>query len=174
MNMMLAKETDYPSFYKTYVDLAPGENIPEMLEQSLSSLRDFLQAIPQSNGDHSYAEGKWTVKQVVQHCIDTERVFAYRALCHARGEKQSLPGFSQNEYAEKADTTHRSLAELVEEMILVRQTSVILFNSLTPADLERTSSVGGNPIKTCRWAQIIAGHFIHHKQILISKYGIEN
>ncbi|MCH5597716.1 DinB family protein [Niabella ginsengisoli] len=169
---MQPQPTDYPSFYQPYVEQVKEANTKTMLSKSLIELTTFLQSIPESKADFAYDEGKWTVKEVLQHCIDTERIFAYRALCHARGEQQHLPGFEQNAYADLAKVANRSLASLIEETILVRRTTVMLFQSFTEEDLLRIGFVGENLIKTFCWAYIVAGHFMHHQNILINKYNI--
>ena len=167
---MRPQETDYPAFFQKYVALANGEDIKEILSRSQNDLEDFLNNIPQSKADYAYGNGKWTVKEVLQHCIDSERIFAYRALCHARGEQQPLPGFDQEEYATYIDVQNRSLNDLKTELLLIRQTTTLLFNSFSAADMERTGFIGENPIKAFCWGFIITGHFIHHQNILQSKY----
>ncbi|MGE9310195.1 DinB family protein [Niabella sp. CJ426] len=161
---------DYPVFYDTYISLTTGADVQYLLSQSLKNLDDFLHSIPENLSDFAYAEGKWTVKEVVQHCIDTERIFAYRALSHARGERQSLPGFEQNDYAATVVVTQRSLTRLIEEFILVRRTTQLLFEGFLQADLERVGIINGQPIKTFCWGFIIEGHWLHHQRILKEKY----
>lgn len=163
---------DYPVFYNTYISLTTGTDVQTVLSESLKNLDGFLRAIPENQSDFAYAEGKWTVKEVLQHCIDTERIFAYRALSHARGEQQSLPGFEQNDYAAIADVTHRTLSGLIEEFILVRRTTQILFEGLLQADLERIGIVNNQPVKTFCWGFIIVGHWLHHQRILKEKYSL--
>lgn len=161
---------DYPVFYDTYISLTTGADVQSLLSESLAGLEAFLYSIADNQSDFAYAEGKWTVKEVLQHCIDTERIFAYRALSHARGEQQSLPGFEQNDYAGIATVNHRTLSGLVEEFILVRRTTLLLFESFTREDLARTGTVNGNSIKTFCWGFIIEGHWLHHQRILKEKY----
>lgn len=164
--------SDYPFFYKNYVLLAAGDDATTVLAGSLEPLERFLRSIPEEKADHAYAPDKWTIKQVLQHCIDTERIFAYRALCHARGEEQSLPGFEQTGYAANANVDERPLQSLCKEMLLVRKTTTLLFQFLRAEDLNRVGTVGGNPIKTLSWAFIISGHWQHHQNILREKYGV--
>ncbi|MGN7786989.1 DinB family protein [Niabella sp. 22666] len=161
---------DYPVFYDTYISLTTGTDAQTILSESLKNLDSFLHSIPENQADFAYAEGKWTVKEVVQHCIDTERIFAYRALSHARGERQSLPGFEQNDYAATVVLTQRSLPRLIEEFILVRRTTQLLFEGFLQADLERVGIINGQPIKTFCWGFIIEGHWLHHQRILKEKY----
>jgi hypothetical protein len=161
---------DYPVFYDTYISLTTGTDVQNLLSGSLAGLEDFLYSIADNQSDFAYAAGKWTVKEVLQHCIDTERIFAYRALSHARGEQQSLPGFEQNHYAAMATVNHRTLSSLVEEFILVRRTTLLLFESFTQEDLARIGTVNGNAIKTLCWGFIIEGHWLHHQRILKEKY----
>lgn len=163
---------DYPVFYDTYISLTVGTDVQQVLSDSLKNLDNFLHSIPENKSDFAYAEGKWTVKEVLQHCIDTERIFAYRALSHARGEQQSLPGFEQNDYAATAAVTQKTLLSLIEEFILVRRTTLLLFEGLLQADLERVGIVNNQPVKTFCWGFIIEGHWLHHQRILKEKYDL--
>lgn len=139
---------DYPVFFEKYINQAVGDDVKTTVSNSLLQLEQFLYSIPEDKADYAYAPGKWTVKELLQHCIDTERIFAYRALCHARGEQQSLPGFEQNDYAALADVSVRTLTGLTEEMLLVRKTTHILFQSFNDDSLNRTGITNGNSIKT--------------------------
>ncbi|WP_346237335.1 DinB family protein [Niabella insulamsoli] len=170
---MLPHSTDYPTFYQPYVKRVMEPDVKKMLSASLVDLQQFVKSICESAADQRYEPGKWSVKEVLQHCIDSERIFAYRALCHARGEQLRLPGFDQNAYASVMETGLRSLESLVNESVLVRQSTVTLFENFTEKDLLRTGFVGETSIKTFCWAYIIAGHFIHHQEILINRYHLK-
>jgi DinB superfamily len=161
---------DYPSFYHTYVSKVEGEQIKEILKQSLNELQKALSSIPADKEEYSYAEAKWSVKELLQHCVDTERIFAYRALCFARGEKQSLPGFDENDYSRMASVVHRKLSDLIEEWLLIRKSSIALFESFTPEMLSSSGVANGNSITVNSIGFIIAGHGLHHIKILAERY----
>ena len=105
---------DYSPFSETYVSLVTSDDIQATLPESYANLKNFLDSIPESKAEFAYAEGKWTVKEMLQHAIDTEKVFAYRAMCFARGEQQPLPGFDQDVYAANVDVSNRTLEDLKE------------------------------------------------------------
>lgn len=169
---MRPSSSDYPSYFETYVSLVETGDVKAMLKDSLSIMEFFLQSIPFDKADHAYADGKWTVKEVLQHCIDTEKVFAYRAMCIARGEQQPLPGFDQNEYAGNADVSKRSLESLKEEMLLARKSTVMLFEYLRDEDLNRKGTASNNPVTVLALGYIIIGHWRHHEKLFKEKYGI--
>lgn len=161
---------EYSPFHDGYISLALGTNAHEVLQDAYGPLQEFYQSIPEEKAGHSYGPGKWTVRQVLQHIIDTERILGYRALCIARGEQQSLPFFEENDYAANAPATNRSLASLVEEMLLVRKTIMLLFKSLTEEDLARIGNTNGQPLSANALAFITVGHAVHHQRILIERY----
>jgi len=161
---------DYQPFAKTYVDLALGDDIQTLLPASLPPVATFLKNIPEEKMDYAYAKGKWTIKQVLQHCIDTERIMTYRALCIARGEQQNLPGFDENSYAATATATDRLLADLTAEMLLVRQSTILLFQHFSPSQLASAGKSNNHPVTTNALGYIITGHFLHHVKVLRERY----
>ncbi|MGC4235518.1 MAG: DinB family protein [Niabella sp.] len=169
---MRPDSTQYPPYFEPYISKVEGDDIHSILSLSVESLKNFLSHIPEAKADFAYAPGKWTVKQVLQHCIDAERIFAYRALCIARGEIQPLPGFDEKLYAANAKVENRSLQSQKDEILLARQSSVVLFTHFTNAELDRTGTVGGNTINVSALGFLIAGHWLHHQGILINKYDL--
>lgn len=163
-------ENEYGSYFKRYIEYTAGDDARIILEDSVTSLEHFLSAIPQEKASFAYAEGKWTVKQLLQHMIDTERVFAYRALCISRGETQSLPGFDENIFAAHATADNRTLDDLAAEMLQVRQTTILLYRYMTDEGLMRMGTASNHPINPNAIAFIIAGHVLHHKKILTERY----
>ena len=163
---------DYAPFYNGYVmhSAADENDAVKLLEASVPALEAWLQSIPAYKHEYAYAEGKWTVKQMLQHMIDTERVFSYRAMCIARGEQQPLPGFDENAFATAATASHRSWAQLVQEMMTLRQASVLLYQSLMPADLERAGTASGSRITCNALAYLLVGHVRHHMQVYAQRY----
>lgn len=169
---MRPQPQDYPHAYEPYISLTDGDDIKSILSASLNPMESFLKAIPIEKGDCTYEEGKWTVKEVLQHAIDSERVFAYRALCHARGEKKSLPGFDQNEYATLMDVSNSNLTDLADELILIRKSTIALFSNLDKKNLEQIGKIGNYSIKALSWGYILVGHWLHHQNILQDRYGL--
>lgn len=169
---MRPSPSDYSPFSETYVSLVETGEVRTMLKASLKTMEFFLQTIPFEKADYAYADGKWTVKEVLQHCIDTEKVFAFRAMCFARGEKQPLPGFDQNEYSANVDVTKRSLESLQIEMLLARQASVILFEHLRDEDLHKKGIASDHSVSVLSLGYILIGHWRHHEILFKEKYGI--
>lgn len=169
---MRPQQGEYGSFYETYVTLVPEAELMDALQHSLEEIRNVLDMIHTDKADFAYAEGKWTVKQLLQHIIDTERVFSYRSVCIARGEQQSLPGFDENNYAEMADVGHRSLKDLKEELLTLRNSVIMMYKGFTPDMLARKGTASKHPITTLALGYIIVGHIRHHFSILKERYGI--
>lgn len=164
--------TSHPLFAGTYIALVPEDDIKFVLQDSITSVEQFLDLIPEEKADYAYAEGKWTVKEVLQHTIDTERVFAYRAMCIARGETQALPGFDQDSYAAQADVTNRSLESLKEEMSLIRVSTALLFEYMGEKELLQQGTASNHIITPLSLGYMIVGHWRHHEFLFRERYGI--
>ena len=160
----------YPDYYQNYVELVPAEHPTEALAWQADSIENFFKNIPESKSDYAYQPGKWTLKELLQHVIDTERIFAYRALCIARKEKQTLPGFSETEYATASNSTHRSWPQLVNEMIALRRSTQYLIESFTDEMLNQSGISNGKPITVNAICFIIIGHVAHHINIVKERY----
>jgi len=130
----------------------------------------MLAELPDARGDHRYAEGKWSVRQLVGHVSDAERIFTYRALRIARGDKTPLASFDENAYAETAGSDRRTLSALAEELRVVREASVALFNSLPDDAWTRTGTASEKTVSVRALAYIAAGHAQHHLKILKERY----
>ncbi len=162
---------DFAPFYQGYVDNVKGEDIVAVLESSFEPLQNFLLQLENKDLSHRYAPGKWTVAQLLQHVIDTERVFAYRAMCIGRGEKQELPGFDENEFAAAAPAANRKLKGLAEELLTLRKATIILFRSLEKENaLDKTGTASGKSISVNALGFILAGHVLHHISIISDRY----
>ena len=165
-------EKDYAPSYKVYIDNIKGDDINGILREQLNSISDFFKTVTEEKGNYSYAEGKWSVKEVLGHVIDTERVFAYRALCFARKEKQSLPGMEQDDYVKGGSFNKRELKDLVNEFTLVRKANLALFDSFSEDELNRRGVASDNEVTVRALIFIIAGHAMHHIAVLREKYGV--
>ncbi len=168
--MARPNESDYASFYHNYIQKAIGENPKELIERYSSSLNEFVNNLPESKADHAYAENKWTVKDVLQHMIDTERVFAYRALRFSRNDSTNLPGFDEKKFAVNANASSRTLKSLKEEFVAVRLSTDLLLLSFNEEQLSRKGMGNNNAVTVNAVVFIIFGHILHHKQILEERY----
>ncbi len=161
---------DYSGYYDSYVKLIEGDDIIKILYDQNKITQDILNSFSEHKGNYRYADGKWTVKEVVGHLMDTERVFAYRALCIARGEKKSLPGFEQNDYVKEGNFNRRELFDLNYEFRLLRESNLLLFKSFTPEMMQRKGFANESSITVLAILFIIAGHEKHHLNVLQERY----
>ena len=163
---------EYAPYYERYIRLvAPDDALEALIAQAEPTAR-CLGAVDEAGALRRYAPGKWTVKQVVGHVVDSERVFAYRALRIARGDATPLPGFDENRFAEHGDFDARPLADLVLEYRAVRAASIALFASLSEVTLGRRGVANDTPVSARAIAWMIAGHELHHRRVLIERYGL--
>jgi hypothetical protein len=162
---------EYAPFYQTYINHTQSFfSVTEALHASHNQLKEFLLDFPEKDSLYSYAPGKWTIKEVVQHLIDTERIMSYRALCIARGETTSLPGFDENLYAAESGANYRRWEHLVEEFLYLRQSTLHLFRSLNSTQLQREGTANQNKITPNALGFIIAGHALHHLSVIKERY----
>ena len=159
-----------PKYYDSYIDLVRDKDILFTLDEQMNFTYAFLLTISEKKGDYAYAEGKWSIKEVVGHLIDAERVFAYRALRFARKDKTDLPGFEENDYVKNSNYSDRSLAELAEELLMLRKSNMYLFNSFTDEMMEMTGTANGGEISVEALLYIIAGHQKHHLKVINDRY----
>jgi hypothetical protein len=167
---MRPTKNDYPDYAQKYLDLIEGDDIISILHQSSKELTDVINSFPESNGDYSYDKDKWTVKQVIGHLMDTDRIFAYRALSIARGEKQPLPSFDQNIYVLNGNFNKKSLAELSYEYRLLRESNLLLFRSFDSLIYQNRGIAAGSEVTVLGIMFMVAGHQKHHIKILKEKY----
>lgn len=161
---------EYAPFYENYIKLASGQPIMRKLKSQLNSIDDFLADIPPAKYDFAYAEGKWTVKQVISHLIDTERVMTYRLLRIARNDQTDLPGYDQDAIVANTDMDKYTYSDLVDELVMLRQANLFFFKSLTDEDLKKKGTANGNVISAGAILFIIYGHIEHHFNILKELY----
>lgn len=159
-----------PPFFHKYINLVQGDDLNALLTQNQNEIQIFLADIPEEKWMFRYAQGKWSIRELVQHLTDTERIFTYRALCFSRGETQPLPGFDENTYAAASRADSRTKQHLLDEWNAVRQATVLLFQGLDEPALEQTGTANNNPISVRAIGFIIAGHALHHKNVLQEKY----
>jgi len=161
---------EYAPYYGKYVSMVPAGDVIETLRKQVETTLGLLRGLPAAAADSRYAPDKWSLKEVVGHVTDAERIFAYRALCFARSEKAALPGMEPDDYVRAASFDARSLADLADELEQVRRATVCLFRGLDAGAWARRGTASGNPVSVRALAYIIAGHEQHHRQILESRY----
>jgi uncharacterized damage-inducible protein DinB len=160
---------EYIPYQATYINMVGNEPILDVLENLQESTYSFFTAIDAEKDDYAYAEGKWTIKEVLGHMIDAERTFAYRVLAFSRGQKE-LPGFDQDEYVATSTFSSQLFKDLVDEFRLLREANMYLFRSLTSDQLLIKATASGNAISIRALLYIAAGHELHHLRILKEKY----
>jgi hypothetical protein len=160
---------EYNVFYQRYIDTVSIDVLTELRNQG-SLFADFVLNIPKEKGDFAYVAGKWTVKELIGHVIDTERIMACRALRIGRNDPAPMPGFDENEYTRAAHYGNRSLESLGEEFKALRTANMFLFQSFTEEELCRTGTASGHRISCRALLFIIAGHLNHHWNILRERY----
>jgi hypothetical protein len=159
-----------PPFYKGYVENVKDLDVMDALNQSLDTTLKFIRAIPEEKGEYRYAEGKWSIKEMLAHLGDAERIMAYRALRFARNDKTDLPGFEENDYAPEANAHARTIAQLADELQRLRATNIDLFKSFTEEMLKREGTANKNKLSVLNLGYIISGHQLHHLRILKERY----
>ena len=161
---------EYPNFYHTYVSCVPAElTLDDALTNSYRRLTDYFADLPPTKHDYAYALGKWTVAQALQHIVDTERVFAYRALRIGRGDTTPLPGFDQELFASSAPQCP-AVGDLLTEFEWLRQSTRALFASFDAEALGRTGTASGGSVSTRALGFILSGHIYHHVRIYRGLY----
>jgi len=157
-------------YYHKYINLAINDDLKTALEKHQTELSSFLKDIPKKKWNYRYAEGKWSIKEVVQHIIDAERVFTYRALCFARKDQTPLPSFDENIFAANSKAEDRSKKELLKELRTVQDSSAQLFGSFDEEQLNQSGIASDKPTYVKGIAYIVVGHSLHHKNILEERY----
>lgn len=160
---------EFGVFYQKYIDTV-SDNVIADLEAQISSFPEFLAAIPAEKEDYAYAEGKWTIKEMLGHIIDTERIMTYRLTRFARMDKTELAGFEENSYVANAHFKDRTMKSFIEEFQSLRSANMYLFQSLSENELTRTGIANGNAISVKALLFVIAGHLKHHRNILSERY----
>ncbi len=171
MNIKDLEITEYAPYQAGYLALVDDTwSLIEELEVSLHNLIHFVREIPMDKFEYRYAEGKWTIKDILQHIIDAERIFAYRALRFSRNDKTELPGYDQDEYVPGAAADRRSIQDLLTEFSLVRQSNIALFKSFRPEDMMKTGVASGYTLSVRALGFVMIGHQNHHIKIFKERY----
>ncbi|MDR2236398.1 MAG: DinB family protein [Chryseobacterium sp.] len=162
--------TDFQKYIQRYLDQVPSGNWLEELKKSGEKTETLYSGLTEEQGHFAYAEGKWSLKELLQHLSDTERVFQYRILAFARGDKAELPGFDEELYTANSFANNRSLESLLEEYRLVRKSSQIMLETFNPSVLNNRGIANGNEIAVETIGKLIIGHNYHHLNIIEERY----
>jgi len=166
----LPAPSEYLAYYGRYIDLLEDRPLVELLEEQGKSTLELFRSIPEVRGSHRYAPGKWSIKEMIGHVNDGERVFSHRALRFGRGDTTPLPSFEHDDYVRTANSDARSLRDLADEFEAIRRSTLALFRSFTEEDFARSGIAAENRVTVRALAGIIAGHERHHVTILRERY----
>jgi uncharacterized damage-inducible protein DinB len=164
------QQDEYAQYYGQYVDLVPSGDFLEILEDQRRDLIALISPLTDEQAEFRYAQGKWSIKEVIGHITDAERIFGYRLLRIARGDKTPLPGFEQEGYITLGNFDDRSLADLLAEFSAVRESTICLVRSLSQEAWLRRGTASQKEVSVFAMAFIIAGHERHHRIILEKQY----
>jgi uncharacterized damage-inducible protein DinB len=169
--MKRPKQGEFAPYHETYLSAVPTKGTAlSLMKSSFKEANQLFSAIPESKADYAYAEGKWTILQMLMHMIDTERVFAYRTLSFMRGDKASLPGFNQDHWMEQVDVSGRTIKDLLKEWKIVRENTIFLLKQCNETQSKFKGVASGFTVTPRAYFFIIIGHQNHHLQILKEKY----
>ena len=161
---------EFNPYYQKYIDLVPDDDVRSLLRVQLSDTLALLRPLNEQQASHRYGPGKWSIKEVVGHMIDTERVFCYRAMRFARADQTELPGFDENAFVAGAEFDQRSLESLLRELEAVRGATAAFFHGLPQQAWTRAGTANNNRMSVRAAAYVIAGHELHHRDILQTRY----
>ena len=170
MTQKRPQSTDYAAYYANYVMQVPDGDFLETLEKQLQEMQSLLGSLTEIQADFRYAPAKWSIKEVLGHINDAERIFSYRILRIARGDETPLPGFEQDDYVKTAISSSRKLSSLLEEFASIRRSTISLIRSLDDTAWLRHGTASGQPITALAQAFVILGHALHHQRVLAERY----
>lgn len=170
MKIASLKKEDYNPYYGTYIAYVKEEELKTALGRDLEVFQNFISNLSEEKLVYRYKNNKWTIAELIVHIIDTERIFQYRALCIARNDKSSLPGFEQDDYVANSESNSRSKESLLQEFISVRKATISLFDSFSANQLQKRGEASNSPLSTAAAGFIITGHLRHHLRILREYY----
>ncbi|MET2985418.1 DinB family protein [Aureibaculum conchae] len=165
-------ENEFPPYFKPYIEILGSDlkSIITHLENSLEQALILFSNVLEEKQLYRYAEGKWTIKELIQHIIDAERVFCYRALTFARNDITTLPSFNENDYVAHSRANKRPFTDLLNELKSVRASTILLYKSFDESDLVKTGNASGKTISVNALGYIISGHLLHHLKIIEDRY----
>jgi len=170
MTAALLTKDEYLPYFKTYIDKAGTLDLIDGLQKGLDNTLLFFKSILEEKFEYVYEEGKWTIKELINHLIDTERIFCYRAMRFARADKTPLPGFNENDYATASNANSRTIEDLLDEYKSLRASTIYLYKNFTPAMLLNKGVAGSGAVSVRALGFLIIGHEIHHKDVIEERY----
>ncbi len=170
MRSIELQSEDYNPFYQTYVDVLGDVELMDMLRRQLKNFPEFLESLPDEKLDYAYAEGKWTIAEVLVHVLDAERVFQYRALRFMRGDKTLLPGFDQDIFVPNSNADRRTKESIIEEYKVIRRSTIALYSNMNGQSLQRKGVASDSPMSVAAMGFIICGHQKHHRNVIRERY----
>jgi uncharacterized damage-inducible protein DinB len=171
--MKRPKSNEYPPFHERYLIHVPARgSVDSLLKKTFKEIQTMLTSLPEEQGDYAYAPGKWTVKQLLMHVIDTERVFAYRILSFMRGDRIALPGFNQDIWMEQVDVSNRTVKDLLKEWKAVRDNTIFLAKQCTEEQSRFIGTASNWKVSVRAYFFIAIGHHLHHMKMLKELYGL--
>jgi hypothetical protein len=165
-------KSEYAPYYERYVSIVENDDIIDTLGSQPTRLQDLFTAMPDDRGEYRYADGKWSIKEVLSHLIDGERMFSYRLFRISRGDETPIEGFEQDDYIESAHANERSFGELLEEFNLLRRANMLLVNRLTDDAWSRRGTASNVAVSARALVYMMAGHVEHHLTILKERYAV--
>ncbi len=168
--MRRPEKNEYASYYEGYIKDVQGNDPLRNLEDQFQEIQSLLQSLSDHKANYAYSDGKWTIKEVLGHIIDTERIMGYRALCISRKEKQSLPGFEQDDYVKESNFKDRTITNLLEDYRTVRKSTISLFKNFSEDMYYQKGVANDKKVTVLALLYIIAGHEMHHMKILKERY----
>ncbi len=169
MKEALAKH-NFAEYFNYYINLVEDDEVLNVLQKNNKSIHKLFSLLAETKGNYRYAKGKWSVKELLVHLIDTERIFCYRALCIARNEKSDLPSFDHEAYVKNSNASKRTLVDIAKEFDAVRKATIALFENFTPKMLNASGTANGNQLTVLAIGYLIVGHAKHHLTVLQEKY----
>lgn len=161
---------EYEPYYKRYIDMIPSDNIIEVLENQIKDIEELIKYINEEKSYYRYAENKWSIKEILGHLIDTERVMTYRALRISRKDSNPLAKFDQNLFIKESNFDSIPLKLIAEELLLIRKSTILMFKGMTESMMLNRGILNGHDITARALAYIIAGHTFHHLQVIKERY----
>ncbi|HRG59810.1 MAG TPA: DinB family protein [Bacteroidia bacterium] len=162
--------SEHPTYYTYYINLVNTENGVKALENQIIEMQQFIGTVPVEMEEYKYAEGKWTIKEVLGHICDVERILGYRALCISRGEQKELPGFDEDQYVLHGNFNKRSLYDLAHEFSIVRESNIAMFKNFDDNEFNKMGKANNNIMSVRAILFMIAGHEKHHINVIKERY----
>jgi hypothetical protein len=162
--------TEFAPYYNNYISLVDGNDVLPFLSAQHAEIRELISGLPEEKGTFAYADGKWTIKELLSHLVDGERIFSYRVLRISRGDITPIEGFEQDGYIENSNANNRSFADLLEEFELQRRSNLLMVSNISDEGSKRMGTASDNPVSVRALTYVMAGHVTHHINILRERY----